>query len=155
MQACRNFVQMCLEGYYDGTIFHRIIKDYLVQGGDPTGTGDGERPCNSYNFDSICICDSRVNVAFAESESCYGELFKDEFHTRLKFTHRSDNLDGSMQVLFPPTVCMSFSVLHRGLVACANQNRPNSNGSQFFITLDKTEWLDQKNTIFGKVRKKI
>ena len=41
-QACRNFVQMCMEGYYDGTIFHRIIKDYLVQGGDPTGTGDGE-----------------------------------------------------------------------------------------------------------------
>ena len=33
---------MCMEGYYDGTIFHRIIKDYLVQGGDPTGTGDGE-----------------------------------------------------------------------------------------------------------------
>ena len=42
LQACRNFIQMCMEGYYDGTIFHRIIKDYLVQGGDPTGTGDGE-----------------------------------------------------------------------------------------------------------------
>ncbi len=63
MQACRNFVQMCLDGYYDNTIFHRIIKDYLVQGGDPSGTGDG-------------------------SESIYGGLFKDEFHTRLKFSHR-------------------------------------------------------------------
>lgn len=41
-QACRNFVQLCLEGYYDSTIFHRIIKDYLVQGGDPTGSGDCE-----------------------------------------------------------------------------------------------------------------
>lgn len=41
-QAVRNFVQLCLEGYYDGTVFHRVIKDYLVQGGDPTGTGEGE-----------------------------------------------------------------------------------------------------------------
>lgn len=37
----RNFVQLCLEGYYDGTIFHRIIKDFMAQGGDPTGTGTG------------------------------------------------------------------------------------------------------------------
>ncbi len=43
VQACRNFVQLCLEGYYDNTIFHRIIKDYLIQGGDPTGTGEGQR----------------------------------------------------------------------------------------------------------------
>lgn len=41
MQAVRNFVQLCLEGYYDGTIFHRMIKDFMVQGGDPTGTGAG------------------------------------------------------------------------------------------------------------------
>lgn len=41
-QAVRNFVQLCLESYYDKTIFHRIIKDFMVQGGDPTGTGTGE-----------------------------------------------------------------------------------------------------------------
>ncbi|KAF3447290.1 hypothetical protein FNV43_RR12472 [Rhamnella rubrinervis] len=40
-KAVRNFVQLCLEGYYDHTIFHRIIKGFLVQGGDPTGTGTG------------------------------------------------------------------------------------------------------------------
>jgi hypothetical protein len=39
----------------------------------------------------------------------------------------------------------------RGLLACANQNEPHTNGSQFFITLDRCEWLDKKNTIFGKV----
>ncbi|RWW28020.1 hypothetical protein BHE74_00010292 [Ensete ventricosum] len=38
-KAVRNFVQLCLEGYYDRTIFHRIIKGFLVQGGDPTATG--------------------------------------------------------------------------------------------------------------------
>lgn len=41
-RATRNFIQLCLEGYYDNTIFHRIIPDFLVQGGDPTGTGQGK-----------------------------------------------------------------------------------------------------------------
>lgn len=40
-KAVRNFVQLCLEGYYDNTIFHRIIKSFLIQGGDSTGTGKG------------------------------------------------------------------------------------------------------------------
>lgn len=61
--ACRNFVQLCMEGYYNGTIFHRMVKDFIVQGGDPTGTGQG-------------------------GESIYGHPFKDEFHQRLKFCRR-------------------------------------------------------------------
>ncbi|XP_013782412.1 peptidyl-prolyl cis-trans isomerase CWC27 homolog [Limulus polyphemus] len=62
-KACRNFVQLCLEGYYDGTIFHRLVKGFIVQGGDPTGTGTG-------------------------GESIYGHPFKDEFHSRLRFVRR-------------------------------------------------------------------
>ncbi|XP_051137704.1 peptidyl-prolyl cis-trans isomerase CYP57 [Andrographis paniculata] len=100
-KAVRNFVQLCLEGYYDDTVFHRVIKSFLVQGGDPTGTGEG-------------------------GESIYGGVFPDEFHSRLRFKHR-------------------------GLVACAGASGPNSNGSQFFITLDRCDWLDKKHTIFGKV----
>ncbi|KAE8665256.1 Peptidyl-prolyl cis-trans isomerase CYP57 [Hibiscus syriacus] len=100
-KAVRNFVQLCLEGYFDNTIFHRIIKGFLLQGGDPTGSGTG-------------------------GESIYGSTFSDEFHSRLRFNHR-------------------------GIVACANAGTPHSNGSQFFISLDKCEWLDKKNTIFGKV----
>ena len=63
LQAVRNFVQLCLEGYYDGTVFHRLIKNYIMQGGDATGTGTG-------------------------GESVSGKPFKDEFHSRLRFTHR-------------------------------------------------------------------
>ncbi|CAA0838049.1 Peptidyl-prolyl cis-trans isomerase CYP57 [Striga hermonthica] len=100
-KAVRNFVQLCLEGYYNDTVFHRVIKSFLVQGGDPTGTGEG-------------------------GESIYGGVFPDEFHSRLRFKHR-------------------------GLVACAGANTPNSNGSQFFMTLDRCDWLDKKHTIFGKV----
>jgi peptidyl-prolyl cis-trans isomerase SDCCAG10 len=42
-KACRNFVQLCMEGYYDDCIFHRVIKEFIVQTGDPTGTGDGKK----------------------------------------------------------------------------------------------------------------
>ncbi|EAS02919.2 peptidyl-prolyl cis-trans isomerase, cyclophilin-type protein (macronuclear) [Tetrahymena thermophila SB210] len=100
-KACRNFIQLCLEGYYDDTIFHRLIPKFMIQGGDPTGTGKG-------------------------GESIYGEPFKDEFHQRLKFSHR-------------------------GIVAMANESKPNTNTSQFFITFDECTWLDKKHTIFGKV----
>ncbi|XP_012535792.1 spliceosome-associated protein CWC27 homolog [Monomorium pharaonis] len=62
-KACRNFIQLCMEGYYNETIFHRIVKGFIAQGGDPTGTGEG-------------------------GESIYGHPFKDEFHTRLRFCRR-------------------------------------------------------------------
>ncbi|XP_014234712.1 peptidyl-prolyl cis-trans isomerase CWC27 homolog [Trichogramma pretiosum] len=99
-KACRNFIQLCMEGYYDGTLFHRIVKGFIAQGGDPTGTGEG-------------------------GESIYGEPFKDEFHTRLRF-------------------------VRRGLVAMANAGK-DDNGSQFFFTLAATPELQNKHTIFGKV----
>ncbi|KAI9230905.1 MAG: cyclophilin-like domain-containing protein [Piptocephalis tieghemiana] len=62
-KACRNFIQLCLEGYYDGVIFHRIIPDFIAQTGDPTASGVG-------------------------GESVYGEPFPDEFHSRLRFNRR-------------------------------------------------------------------
>jgi peptidyl-prolyl cis-trans isomerase SDCCAG10 len=99
--ACRNFIQLSLEGYYDNTIVHRVIKNFMVQMGDPTGTGEG-------------------------GESIWGRPFKDEIHQRIKFNHR-------------------------GQVAMANANKPHSNTSQFFISLDNCDWLHGKHTIFGKV----
>lgn len=62
-KTCRNFIQLCLEGYYNGTTFHRIVKGFIAQGGDPNGDGTG-------------------------GESIYDEPFQDEFHQRLKFTRR-------------------------------------------------------------------
>ncbi|KAJ2494991.1 Peptidyl-prolyl isomerase cwc27, partial [Coemansia sp. RSA 2049] len=40
-KTCRNFVQLCMEGYFDGTIFHRVVPGWIAQGGDPSGTGEG------------------------------------------------------------------------------------------------------------------
>jgi peptidyl-prolyl cis-trans isomerase SDCCAG10 len=62
-KTCKNFIQLCLEGYYDNTIFHRLIPGFMLQGGDPTGTGHG-------------------------GDSIYNEPFADEIHMRLRFTHR-------------------------------------------------------------------
>ncbi len=76
-KACRNFIQLCLEGHYDNTIFHRIVKGFIAQGGDPTGTGFGK-----LIFESLFL--SRVG-----GESIYGSQgFPDEFHTRIRFSHR-------------------------------------------------------------------
>ncbi len=62
--ASRNFLQLCLDGYYTDTIFHRLVRGFILQGGDPTGTGEG-------------------------GEAIYdGGLFEDEFHSRLKFNRR-------------------------------------------------------------------
>ncbi|KAI9825254.1 MAG: Peptidyl-prolyl isomerase cwc27 [Thelocarpon impressellum] len=98
----RNFLQLCLDGYYDGTIFHRLVPGFVIQGGDPTGTGEG-------------------------GEAIYdGGLFADEFHSRLKFNRR-------------------------GLLGMANGGGKDDNGSQFFLTLDKTEELQGRNTMFGRV----
>ena len=100
--ASRNFLQLCLDGYYDGTVFHRLVPGFVIQGGDPTGTGAG-------------------------GESSYdGDPFADEFHSRLKFNRR-------------------------GLLGMANTGKKDDNGSQFFLTLDKTEELQGKNTLFGRV----
>uniref|UniRef100_A0A0D9XAV9 Peptidyl-prolyl cis-trans isomerase n=1 Tax=Leersia perrieri TaxID=77586 RepID=A0A0D9XAV9_9ORYZ len=101
-KTCRNFVELSRRGYYDNVIFHRIIKDFIVQGGDPTGTGRG-------------------------GESIYGAKFEDEIRPELKHTGA-------------------------GILSMANAG-PNTNGSQFFITLAPCQSLDGKHTIFGRVCK--
>ena len=63
--ASRNFLQHCLDGYYNGTIFHRLVPGFIIQGGDPTGTGSGGQ--------------SAIND---------GQGFDDEVHSRLKFNRR-------------------------------------------------------------------
>ena len=82
---------------YDGTIFHRIIPNFMIQGGDPLGQGIGGP----------------------------GFRFADEPHPELVFNKPY-------------------------ILAMANAG-PNTNGSQFFITVAPTEWLNFKHTIFGEV----
>ena len=91
-----NFVNLALRGYYDNTVFHRAIENFMIQGGDPTGTGQGTP----------------------------GYLTNDEFVDWLDF--------------YQP-----------GMLAMANMG-PNTNGSQFFITIYPADSLNQRYTIFGE-----
>ena len=92
-----NFLQYVKSGAYKGTIFHRVIDGFMIQGGDPTGTGRGGP----------------------------GYRFGDETHPDLQFNRPY-------------------------LLAMANAG-PNTNGSQFFITVRPTMHLNRKHTIFGEV----
>lgn len=92
-----NFIDLAEKGFYDGVIFHRVIDGFMIQGGDPEGTGGP------------------------------GYTIEDEFRDDLRF-------DGE------------------GILAMANTGMPHTGGSQFFITLDKTPWLNGHHTIFGKVK---
>jgi peptidyl-prolyl cis-trans isomerase-like 1 len=100
-KTCENFATLTSRNYYNGTVFHRVISDFMIQGGDPTGTGRG-------------------------GASIYGEKFEDEIRSDLKH-------------------------VGAGVLSMANSG-PNTNGSQFFITLAPTPWLDGKHTIFGRVK---
>ncbi|MCQ2362699.1 MAG: peptidylprolyl isomerase [Acidaminococcaceae bacterium] len=93
----KNFIDLVEKGFYDGIIFHRVIDGFMIQGGDPTGTGMGGP----------------------------GYRIKDEFGEGL----RHDD---------------------EGILSMANAG-PNTGGSQFFITLDATPWLDGHHAVFGKV----
>jgi peptidyl-prolyl cis-trans isomerase A (cyclophilin A) len=95
--TAKNFITLAEKKYYDGVIFHRVIDGFMIQGGDPTGTGRGGP----------------------------GYQIKDEFHTDL--SHAGE-----------------------GMLSMANSGA-NTGGSQFFITLAATPWLDGKHTIFGRV----
>ncbi|KAM7451185.1 Peptidyl-prolyl cis-trans isomerase-like 1 [Porites harrisoni] len=99
-RTCRNFRDLAARGYYNNCKFHRVIKGFMIQTGDPTGTGKG-------------------------GASVYGPAFEDEVTRELKHTGA-------------------------GILSMANSG-PNTNGSQFFITLAPTQWLDGKHTIFGRV----
>ncbi|KAJ3289934.1 Peptidyl-prolyl cis-trans isomerase H [Borealophlyctis nickersoniae] len=119
-KTCENFYQLAKRGYYNGTKFHRIIADFMIQGGDPTGTGRGGASIYGYEPDILHDLPRNPKLIVFDRDK-----FADEIDPALKHTGA-------------------------GILSMANSG-PNTNGSQFFITLAPTPWLDGKHTIFGRV----
>ncbi len=124
--TCRNFLQLSLDGYYENTIFHRLVPGFILQGGDPTGTGHGGESIYDGGALSGDLDPWPMDQRKGKNAGPTGVNFKDEFHSRLKFNRR-------------------------GLLGMANEGTPNTNSSQFFFTLGKSEELNGKNTVFGRV----
>lgn len=122
-----NFVKHARDGYYDGVIFHRVIKDFMIQGGDPTGTGMG-------------------------GESIYGGSFEDEFvpslfnlYGSLSMANAGPNTNGSQ----------FFIVTAKEVPQSMMEQLPGAGFPAEIIKAYQeqggTPWLDQRHTVFGHV----
>lgn len=127
-KTVKNFVSLAQDHYYDGTIFHRVIPEFMVQGGDPTGTGMG-------------------------GESIYGAPFEDEFSMDL-FNIRGAL---SMANAGPNTNGSQFFIVQSTQVpADLIEQMKAANYPQEVIDMYQnggTPWLDHRHTVFGQVIK--
>ncbi|MGX7352696.1 peptidyl-prolyl cis-trans isomerase, cyclophilin-type [Enterococcus canis] len=125
-KTVHNFVELAKKGYYDGIIFHRVIPDFMIQGGDPTGTGMG-------------------------GESIYGETFEDEF-SREVFNLRGAL---SMANAGPNTNGSQFFIVQNQSVPSNMMSQLEGAGFPTEIIEaykeGGTPWLDFRHTVFGQV----
>lgn len=125
-KAVDNFITHSKNGYYDGVIFHRVINDFMIQGGDPTGTGRG-------------------------GESIYGEKFADEFSESL-FNLRGAL---SMANAGPDTNASQFFIVQNAKLDGDSEEYIEANDypNEIRDVYQKggTPWLDNKHTVFGQV----
>lgn len=129
-KAVENFKQHIKDGYYNGIIFHRVIEDFMIQGGDPTGTGRG-------------------------GESIWGAPFEDEFSVY----HRNIRGALSMANAGPNTNGSQFFIVHEPLVDQSILNQMKRAGEEDYpaAVVDAYKeyggafWLDFKHTVFGQV----
>ena len=129
-RTAQNFIELAKKGYYNGIIFHRVIKDFMIQGGDPTGTGMG-------------------------GESIYGAKFEDEFDAALhnvrgalSMANAGPNTNGSQFFIVQADTCPETmlsqmeQLTDRGFPLETIEDYKNLGG---------TPWLDFKHSVFGQV----
>jgi peptidyl-prolyl cis-trans isomerase B (cyclophilin B) len=126
-KTVENFTKLAEKGYYDGVIFHRVIPDFMIQGGDPTGTGRG-------------------------GESIYGQAFEDEFSTELF----NFNGALSMANAGPNTNGSQFFIVSATRVPANMLDEMKTVGYpqeviDYYKKNGGTPWLDHRHTVFGQV----
>ena len=128
-KTVKNFVELAKKGYYDGVTFHRVIPDFMIQGGDPTGTGRG-------------------------GESIYGHPFEDEFSEQLfnfngalSMANAGPNTNGSQFFIVSNEHVPANMIDQMKMVGYPQEviDHYKENGG--------TPWLDHRHTVFGQVIK--
>lgn len=126
-KTVENFVTHAKNGYYDGVIFHRVIEDFMIQGGDPTGTGMG-------------------------GESIYGRTFEDEFsreafnlYGTLSMANAGPNTNGSQFF-----IVTAKQVPAQMLKQLKDGGWPEEIVEEY-AKVGGTPWLDHRHTVFGRV----
>ena len=126
----KNFVDLAKQGYYNGIIFHRVIKDFMIQGGDPTGTGMG-------------------------GESIYGHPFEDEFDVKLhnirgslSMANAGPSTNGSQFFIVQADTCPDGML--EQMEQLKDKGFPEETIADY-KALGGTPWLDFKHSVFGQV----
>lgn len=129
--TAKNFIELAKKDYYNGIIFHRVIKDFMIQGGDPTGTGMG-------------------------GESIYGAKFQDEFDERLhnirgalSMANAGPNTNGSQFFIVQSGEAIPESLLSQ-MEQLKDRGFPEETIEEY-KDLGGTPWLDFKHSVFGQV----
>jgi peptidyl-prolyl cis-trans isomerase B (cyclophilin B) len=123
-----NFVDLVEKGFYNGLTFHRVVKAFVAQGGDPKGTGLGGYVPKGSKEERRIPLEIKLKASTAPS---YSKIFED-----VQASGQAPEL-----------------VHKRGVLAMARSNAPDSASSQFYITLADVNFLDGKYAVFGKVTK--
>jgi len=165
--------------FYDGLVFHRVIKDFMIQGGDPNGNGSGGP---GYKFEDEINADAlglaKLSAVekdgslhphlLVRSQEDFNQMVLIPLLRRMKianqeeFEKRKEDIQKQLNSLtlkgayenmgYSYSPSLKSRAPSKGVVAMANAG-PNTNGSQFFINMADTPWLAGKHTVFGKVVK--
>lgn len=137
-----NFIELIEKKFYDGLTFHRVIEKFMVQGGDPTGTGAGG-PGYSFadeiNPDALGLDKVTVREQLAK---CGQQAPPQIANFKVKDLYERQG--------YKYTPGLPSYPMKRGVLAMANAG-PNTNGSQFFLTHIDCPWLDGKHTVYGVI----
>jgi peptidyl-prolyl cis-trans isomerase A (cyclophilin A) len=159
-KTVNNFVFLSNEGFYDGLTFHRVIEDFMIQGGDPEGNGSGGP---GYQFsDEINPNALGLDRKYVKNSPFLSMLYDSNNAATMGYSPNSlrEHADDTLAEFYDDVIGYDYDYslnshkFTEGVIAMANAG-PSTNGSQFFVTVtgsaSQIEQLEGRHTVFGRV----